>query len=308
VDQAHDTGASPEESLAQRMLPREEYVEQAYFFKTLLQRLGDNLPMQEVMATIRHELLASTNMPMAIDFLLSELRHVGRFGTAMQRLGHYFSPFQTFLVQQAEDDRGRFDLRIALAILQREAQYRADGKASQQGIFLFQFETLSRNRLSYDAGLGAMAKDVVFDENWRDWIYTVRRQIGLIDLADLIYVRSAHYAARVAEQPIQDERASKIVPLFGEKEGKIALANRQKDPLLLFAALQRHLAYPTVPRHKPADQTSELVPLLIRRVERMEMRLKLLEDEQKGGIDLSKFYEDPGRGQSGGEGPAKPDA
>ncbi len=272
------------------MLPREEYVEQAYFFKTLLQRLGDNLPMQEGMAAIRHEVLASTNLPMAIDFLLSELRHVGRFGSAMLRLDHYFNPFQTFLVQQAEDDRGRFDLRIALAILQKEAEYRANGTPSQQGIFLFQFETLSRNRLSYDAGLGAMAKDALFDENWSDWIYTVRRQIGLIDLADLIYVRSAHYVNRVSPE----QRSSKTVPLFGEKEGKIALANRQKDPLLLFAALQRHLAYPVVPRPKPDRQSSDLLPLLIRRVERMEMRLKLLEDEQKGGIDLSKYYGDPG--------------
>jgi hypothetical protein len=133
-----------------------------------------------------------------------------------------------------------------------------------------------------------MAKDQVFDKNWRDWIYNVRRQIGLIDLADLIYVRSAHYANRVADQP----KTETLVPLFGEKEGKIALANRRKDPLLLFAALQRHLSYPVVPRPKPNDQTSELIPLLIRRVERMEMRLKLLEDEQKGGIDLSKFYRD----------------
>lgn len=291
MDEAHDLGASASELPAHSMLPREEYVEQAYFFKTLLQRLGDNLPMQEVMATIRHEVLASTNLPMAIDFLLSELRHTGRFGSAMLKLSHYFSPFQTFLVQQAEDDRGRFDLRTALAILQKEAQYRAEGQATPQGIFLFQFETLSRNRLSYDGGLGAMAKDPVFNEHWRDWIYTVRRQIGLIDLADLIYVRSEHYASRASELQTGPPK----VALFGQKEGKIALANRQKDPLLLFSALQRHLAYPVVPRLKPSDRTSDLLPLLIRRVERMEMRLKLLEDEQKGGIDLSKFYDPPGQ-------------
>ena len=290
MDEARDTDDAAEKAMAEGLLPREEYVEQAYFFKTLLERLGDNLPMQEVMSTIRHELLATTNLPLAIDFLLSELRHSGRLGSAMVRLNHYFSPFQTFLVQQAEDDRGRFDLRIALAILQKEAQYRADGKASQQGIFLFQFETLSRNRLSYDGGLGAMAKDPVFDDDWRDWIYTVRRQIGLIDLADLIYVRSSHCADRLSAQAASQPAAI----LFGDKEGKIALANRRKDPLLLFAALQRHLSYPVVPRPKPGDPTSELLPLLIRRVERMEMRLKLLEDEQKGGIDLSKFYRESG--------------
>ena len=36
--------------------------------------------------------------------------------------------------------------------------------------------------------------------------------------------------------------------LFGEKEGRIAMANRRKDPLYLFSALQRHLGYPSVPR------------------------------------------------------------
>ena len=34
-------------------------------------------------------------------------------------------------------------------------------------------------------------------------------------------------------------------PLFAEKEGKIAKANRGRDPLL-FAALQRQLGYPEV--------------------------------------------------------------
>jgi hypothetical protein len=29
---------------------------------------------------------------------------------------------------------------------------------------------------------------------------------------------------------------------------------------------------------------------MLRRVERLETRLKLLEDEQRGGIDLTKYY------------------
>jgi len=32
--------------------------------------------------------------------------------------------------------------------------------------------------------------------------------------------------------------------LFGEKEGRIALANRKRNPLFLFSALQRQLGYP----------------------------------------------------------------
>ncbi|MDG2382786.1 MAG: hypothetical protein P8N76_14040 [Pirellulaceae bacterium] len=269
-------------------LDREEYVEQAYFFQTLLDRLGDNIPLQEVMDSIRHEVLATTKLPMAIDFLLSELKHAGGFGLAMARLDHYFTPYQTFLIQQAEDERGRFDFRIALAILQKEAQYRID-QPTREGVFLYQFETLSRNRLVYDAGLGASAKDPIFDENWSDWIYTVRRQIGLVELADLIYVRSVH----ALEQARRRGKQLEIVPLFGEKEGKIALANRSKNPLLLFAALQRHLGYPPVPRPKPVDESQDLLPAMARRLERFEARLKLLEDEQQGGIDLSKFYRGP---------------
>ena len=60
--------------------------------------------------------------------------------------------------------------------------------------------------------------------------------------------------------------------------------------LLLFAALQRHLNYPLAPRPKPVDESRHVIPTLLRRVERLETRLKLLEEEQKGGIDLSKFY------------------
>ncbi len=32
-----------------------------------------------------------------------------------------------------------------------------------------------------------------------------------------------------------------------------------------------------------------MIPLLMRRVERLEQRLKLVEEESRGGIDLSRF-------------------
>ena len=77
------------------------------------------------------------------------------------------------------------------------------------------------------------------------------------------------------------------------KGRRIAWANRGKDPSLLFAALHRQLGYPSIPRPEPIEQTTLILPQLMRRVERMESRLKLLEEEQKGGIDLSKFYNPP---------------
>jgi hypothetical protein len=113
----------------------------------------------------------------------------------MRRLNHYFTPFQTFIVESAENEQGRFDMRIAVQILRAEAAYRAE-HPTPQGSFLFQFETLARNRLSYDAGLKAMSDDPIYDGGWREWILTVRRQIGLVDFSDLLYVRSQYYLTR----------------------------------------------------------------------------------------------------------------
>ena len=270
------------------LLDREEYVEQAYFFNVLRERQQQNLSTQDLLAIIREELLTTTKLPLAVDFLRTELRHSGTFAPAMAKLKHYFTPFQTFVIAEAERERGRFDLAIALEILEREARYRTEA-ATRQGIFLYQFECLSRNRLGYDKGLEAVAGDPMFDDAWREWINTVRRQVGLVDVADLIYVRSAHYVNVRQRQGLDLEGPQKPV-LFGEKEGKIALANRRREPLLLFAALERHLNYPQVPRPKRVDETRLVLPNLVRRVERLEMRLRLLEEEGKGGIDLSKFY------------------
>jgi hypothetical protein len=153
-----------------------------------------------------------------------------------------------------------------------------------------------------------MAGDPSFDESWREWILTVRRQIGIVELADLIYVRSEFYRQRQAtiqraasssttasaagfgDEPARDEEPA---VLFGVREGRIAWANRQKDPLVLFAALHRQLGYPQVPRPKAADPEERLLPVLARRVEQLETRLKLLEEEQRGGIQLERFYVRP---------------
>jgi hypothetical protein len=325
-------------------LGREEYIEQGYFFRALAERLAENSPAQEVLASVREEVLATTKLPMAIDFLLGELRHEGVLGPAMARLPHYFTPFQAFVIQESENERLRFDLRVGLDILRAEAEYRARD-ASRPGIFLYQFEALCRNRLGYDRGLEAVAQDPAFDTTWRDWIRKARRQIGMVDIADLIYVHSEYYwqrqrgggagaigragvggwpgagTPRLAE--LGEQRAgSSATPvgnaggeaaparsndaasaqggtnedapvLFGEREGRIALANRRKDPLFLFSSLQRQLGYPEVPRQKPADRERDLLPQLARRLEQMEARLKILEEEQRGGIDLSRFYEKP---------------
>jgi hypothetical protein len=262
-------------------LDREEYVEQAYFFRAFRERVQEGTSSQELLTGIQQELLSTTKLPMALDFMAGEQRLTGGFGSAMARLDHYFSPFQTYVIREAEREEGRLDFRIALEILQREAEYRAQG-GSVQGIFLYQFETLCRNRLGYDRGLEAVAGDPAYDEAWREWIVTVRRQVGMVDIADMIYVRSEHY------RNVRGEPEKPI--LFGEKEGRIALANRRKDPLFLFAALARHLGYPSVPRPKPQVSEAQQFALLQRRLDRVENRLRLLEEELRGGIDLSRFY------------------
>ncbi|HMO87037.1 MAG TPA: hypothetical protein PKC18_19180, partial [Lacipirellulaceae bacterium] len=165
--------------------------------------------------------------------------------------------------------------------------------------FLYQLEVLSRNRLGYDGGLAAVGGDPAYDDSWRLWILTVRRQIGIVDLADLIYVRSAFYHERRAADEGAPQRAAELAAaaaaegfpaLFGRQEGRIAWANRGKDPLLLFAALHRQLGYPEAPKPEPDRPEERLLPSLARRVEQLDARLKLLEEEQRGGIQLERFY------------------
>lgn len=280
------------------MLDKAEYVEQAYFFRVLGERLRENIPMQELLVAVREEVLATTKLPLAIGFLASELNHSGIFGPAMSRLDHYFTSFQSYVVSEAENERGRFDLRIALSILEKHADYMTSTPMAE-GVFMYQLETLCRNRLRYDKGLRSMENDPIFDQKWRNWLRTVRSQIGLVDLADMIYVRSKYYWQRSSRYSKNETMYGEKPPLFGEREGKIALANRRKDPLLLFAALQRHLGYPEVPRPQAVDETPELVPQMMRRLERLEARMKLMEEENQGGIDLSQFYQN-GRGSSAG--------
>ncbi len=303
-------------------LGREEYIEQSHFFRALGERLAESVPAQEVLASVREEVLATTKLPLAIDFLLGELRHEGLLGPALTMLPHYFTPFQAFVIQESENVRLRFDLRVGLEILSREAEYRA-GEPTREGIFLYQFESLCRNRLGYDRGLEAVARDPAFNDVWREWIRKVRRQIGMVDIADLIYVHSEYYwqrqdnrsqpraatplrgvpasppaadetveGAGAEDGPARAEDGERII-LFGEREGRIALANRRKDPLFLFSSLHRQLGYPEVPRQKPADKEQALLPQLARRLEQLELRLKLIEEDRRGEVDLTAFYERP---------------
>ena len=123
-----------------------------------------------------------------------------------------------------------------------------------------------------------------------DWL-AARGKIAAATRFDLAGNELVLVAPRSSTLTLQLDSSTALRRALGE--GRIALAHRRKDPLLLFAALQRHLNYPTVPRPARPDEQKNVVPLLIRRVERLEQRLKLVEEEQRGGIDLSKFMRPP---------------
>ena len=103
------------------MLDREEYIEQAHFFRAFGERVTSGVAAQEALAAIGQEVLATTKLPLAIDYLVSELKLVGTISTALARLPHYFTAFQTFIMEAAEEEGGRFDMRTGLAVLARLA-------------------------------------------------------------------------------------------------------------------------------------------------------------------------------------------
>lgn len=281
------------------VLDREEYVEQAYFFRALRDRLADGQPAQQVLEHIEEELLSVTKLPLAVQFLRGEIKHRGLLGEAFSLLPHYFTPFQAFVLDRAEADGSKFTYDLALLILERLAEYRA-GDPSPAGQFVFQLEAISRNRLGYADGLRSMEGDDFFAERWREYLRVVRHQLGMRDVAELIFARSDHYCGlRRRSEP---DYEPPFAILFGEKEGKIAAANRGKDPMFLFATLQRQLGYPEVPRAPRADPQVNFFDTLERRIKTLETKLTFLEGEVTGKMDMAQFYvaKEEGKPSSGG--------
>lgn len=268
------------------ILDREEYIEQAYFFHNLRERLATNMATQEVLERIHEEILSTTRLPYAIQFLAAEIKHTGLLSSGFRRLTHYFTPYQAFVIGQTEEEGRRFSVETALLVLEREAEYHA-GQPSRPGLFVYQFETLCRNRLGYDEGLRAIAGDPFYDEPWQAYVEAVRRQVGVVDFSDLVYLRSEMHAG---DQRRHDPSYEPPLPvLYDLKEGRIARANRGRDPLYLFAALQRQLGYPAVPRPQKPDDVNVKLLTLQAKLRELETRMKLIEGEARGQVDLSQF-------------------
>ena len=170
-------------------ISREELIEQAYFFRAVRQRLEEGWPTQQILEQLQGELLATTRMPLAVDFMTTQLKHGGRICDSMAGLPHYFTGFQTYVVAQSEAERAKFTFAQAMLILEREAEYKAD-TASPAGLFVYQLETLTRNQLGYLDGMMAMESDQTYDDDWRQYITFVRSQVGLMDFSELVYIRS----------------------------------------------------------------------------------------------------------------------
>ena len=268
------------------ILNREEYIEQIYFFRNMRERIAAGMATQDVLERIDQEILSTTKLPMAIQFLATEVKDSGLLSAGFGRLPHYFTPFQAFIVRSSENEHLKFSIDMGLNILEKLAIFMS-GEHTPCGLFVFQFETLARNRLGYEEGVHAMAQDAMYSEDWRQFIRFVEKQIGLVEFAELVYLRSDFYVK--TQQRSNAEYVPPVAPLFGEKEGKIARANIGRDPFFLFAALQRQLGYPEVPRTKPKDEQKEVLTNLQLKLRDMDTRIKLLEAEVRGNIDLEKF-------------------
>ena len=274
------------------MLEHEEYIEQAYLFRIYRERIEENVPSQEVLDGIGDEILATTKLPMAIDFLRVELLQNGRVSDGMRRLSHYFTPFQTFIMDMAEQEERRFDMRVALGVLEKEAEYRSE-QPTPQGLFLYQFESVARNRLGYHDSIKSIAADPMFDDDWRSWINKLPGLLGTNDFAELLYRRSEHRVAEYRRRTQNPDYEPSYAVLFGVQEGRIAKANVGRDPLYMFAALQRQLGYPKVPRAETKRSGHQFDPAIEIRFQQLEAKIQMLEGELKGGLDLSEFYKNP---------------
>ena len=287
---------------------RDECVEQAYFFRTLRERVEADVAAQDALRQVAEEVLSTTRLPLAVAFLATELKHTGQIASGFRKLPHYFTPFQRFVVGQSEDEKRKFTFPVALLVLEREAVYKA-ATPTPAGLFVYQFEAISRNRLGYTEGLVAMSEEPFYPADWQENANITRRQVGVVEFAELVYLRSELYPAD--RRRTHPEYMPSLPPLFGEKEGKIAKASRGRDPLFFFAALQRQLGYPEVPKPTKAEGGVK-VELLERKVRDMDTRLRILEAEARGTFDPTQFgkpdlfrdlKDDPPPGERGAQAP-----
>ena len=141
------------------VLEREEYVEQAYFFRTF-PRTGRRQPAFAGSAGHARPGDPDDDPP-------ASRRPVPGDGDQAQRpAGHGLRAlarttsirFRRSSFARPKTRSCRFSMDTALLVLEREATYRASNP-TRPGLFVYQFETICRNRLGYWDGLTAMSED-----------------------------------------------------------------------------------------------------------------------------------------------------
>ena len=175
-------------------------------------------------------------------------------------------------MQQTEDERKQFTLRSDFSSLSARGGYRA-AQPTQPGLFVYHFRSARPQSLGYDEGLTAMRGDPFYDPDWRDFLALVQapdrrgrfRRYRVFALAVLC-----------AGSAVVGRLCSAGLALVWREEGKIAKANRGRDPLYLFAALQRQLGYPEVPRSKPKDDVGS-------RIEALKVKIRAGNPPEAGG-------------------------
>ena len=258
------------------VLEREEYIEQAYFFHAFRERLIDGLPSQDILSRIGEELLSTTRLPLAVSFLSTDIKGSGVMAPAMARIGHYFTPFQTHVVDQAEQDAQPLrdgasptgpgaggEVQGGEPIPAGAVRLPVRGPVAQPAR-LYEGPGGDGGRPLLHRGLAGLHPDAPQPAR--------RRRLRRPDLRALRVFRER------AKQ-LNPEFIPKFPTLFGEKEGKIARANRGRDPMYLFSALQRQLGYPEVPRPRRPDELEARVLLLEQKIAQLENRLKAAESD-----------------------------
>src|SRR5947207_14065066 len=106
------------------VLDREEYIEQAYFFRTMRERVEYKMPTQQILDHLPQEILSTTRLPIAVQFIGSELKHSGRVSSGFTQIPHYFTPLQELVMQNTEPEMKKFTLDAGQFIRKRAPQTR----------------------------------------------------------------------------------------------------------------------------------------------------------------------------------------
>ena len=131
----------------------------------------------------------------------------------------------------------------------------------------------------------------MYDANWQDYVLLVRRQLGAVEFCDLVYLRSEYY---VVDQRRQNADYEPPVAAALRREGR---QDRQGQPRPGSAVSVRRPAAPARLSGGAALQAARRhgakLAALVQKVKDLETRIKLVEGEVKGHVDLSQFLVKP---------------